>query len=237
MRGIERRQHLRIVAHVHEARSRDRQEPQRHHRTEQGCDSRGPARLHREQRDQDHDGERHDVMLEAGLGELEALDRGEDRDRRRDDGIAVEHGGTDDAEHHHRHRTPPDRPRRQRRQRQRSPFPVIVGAQQDQHVFQGDDDYQRPQDEREHAEHEFMGDRAGPGSRRRRFSECVERAGADVAIDDADAPEREAPEARPHGWVLTLAGIGCNCHWGEAIHRARARSSASKCEGALRRYA
>ena len=56
---------------------------------------------------------------------------------------------------------PAERARRQRRQRQRAAFAVVVGAQQDEHVFDRDDDDQRPQDQREHAEHDLARDRAG----------------------------------------------------------------------------
>ena len=49
----------------------------------------------------------------------------------------------------------------ERHQRQRSALAVVVGAQQHQHVFRGHHDYQRPQDQRENAEHHAAGDRPG----------------------------------------------------------------------------
>ena len=68
------------------------------------------------------------------------------------------------------------------------PSPVIVGAQQDQHVFERDDDDQRPEDEREHAEHGLARRRVPPADGRGdRFAQRIERARADVAVDDADA--------------------------------------------------
>ena len=54
---------------------------------------------------------------------------------------------------------PAKRPLAQRHQRQRAAFAVIVGAQQQQHVFGGHDDEQRPQDQAEHAEHDGARDR------------------------------------------------------------------------------
>ena len=55
----------------------------------------------------------------------------------------------------------PERARGERGQRQRSALAVVVGAQQQQHVFDRDHDDQRPQDQRQHAEHDVAGDRAG----------------------------------------------------------------------------
>ncbi len=90
----------------------------------------------------------------------------------------------------------PMRALRQRHQRERAALAVVVGAQQDDDVFQRDDDDQRPEDQRQHAEHRA---RASACRRRRPRRppprEGVERAGADVAIDDADAAEGEHPEA------------------------------------------
>ena len=68
---------------------------------------RGAARLHGEQRDQDDDGERHDVGLEGRRRDLQALDRRQHRDRRRDDRIAVEQRGADDAEQDEARRAAP----------------------------------------------------------------------------------------------------------------------------------
>ena len=80
--------------------------------------------------------------------------------------------------------------------RQRAALAVIVGAQQDQHVFGGDHDQQRPDDQRQNAEHDRLARRiAGPDGREHRLAHRVERAGADIAVDDADAAERERPEA------------------------------------------
>ena len=84
---------------------------------------------------------------------------------------------------------------RQRHQRQRAALALVVGAQQDDDVFERDDDDQRPQDQRQHAEHAPRGRRAvGADRSDHRFAQGVERAGADVAVDDADAAERQQPE-------------------------------------------
>ena len=93
---------------------------------------RGAARLHREQRDQDHDGQRHDVGVEGRRRDLQAFDRRQHRQRRRDHGVAVEQRGADDAEQHDdAARLWPSARVRQRHQRQRAALAVVVGAQQD----------------------------------------------------------------------------------------------------------
>ena len=123
-------------------------------------DPRGAARLHREQHDQDHDGQRHDVGIERRRHDLEAFDRRQHRERRRDHRVAVEQRAADDAEQHQRAGALPMRVLRQRHQRQRAALAVVVGAQQDDDVFERDDDDQRPQDQRQHAEHGLAGRRA-----------------------------------------------------------------------------
>ena len=75
---------------------------------------RGAAALRGEQRDQDDDGERHDVVVEGGRDQLQAFDRRQHGNRRRDDGVAQKHGGADDAEQEHERGAPPERARRQR---------------------------------------------------------------------------------------------------------------------------
>ena len=84
---------------------------------------------------------------------------------------------------------------RQRHQRERAAFAVVVGAQQEEDVFQRDDERQRPEDQRQDAE-DFGLVTAPPCCRgARRLAKGVERAGADVAVDDTDAPDGERPES------------------------------------------
>ena len=141
-----------------------RDEPDHHDRPEERRDLGGAAALHREQRDQDHDRERHDVVLERRRHELQTLDRRQHRDRRRDHRVAEEHRRADHAEQEHERRAPAERAGGERGERQRAALPVVVGAQQHQDVFDRDDDDQRPQDHRQHAEHGV----AGHWPRRRR---------------------------------------------------------------------
>ena len=143
------------------AGDRDGDEPDHHHGPEERRDIRGAAALHGEQPDQDHDRDRHDEVLGArATTSFKPFDRGQHRDRRRDHAVAEKHRGADDAEQHHERRALADRAEGERHQGERAALAVVVGAQQDQHVFDGHHQDQRPQDHREHAEHDLAGDRA-----------------------------------------------------------------------------
>jgi hypothetical protein len=177
-------------------RDRDHREPDTHHRPEESSDPRGTARLNRKQHQQNEDGERHHIGIEGRGDELDAFDRRQHRQRRRDHGVAVKQRAADDPEQHDRASAFANCALRQRHQRQRSAFAVVVGPQQDDDIFQRHHDDQRPQDQGEDAEHGLRGCPAFASARgHHRFAQRVERAGADVAIDDTDAPEHQGPEA------------------------------------------
>ena len=189
---VERQQDSRIGADLKEPGQCDGEEPDHHDRAEKRRHLRRAARLHREQGKQDHNCQRHHVRLEGGRDDLEAFDRGQYRQRRREYRIAIEQGGADDAEQHDRGAAFAECALRQRHERQRAALAIIVGIEQDHDVFQRDGDDQRPQDEREHAEHGGPGRRAaGADGRHDGFPERIEGAGSDVAVNDADAAERQ----------------------------------------------
>ena len=45
------------------------------------------------------------------------------------------------------------------------------------------------------------------------LAQRIERAGADVAIDDADRSKRQGPELLVGVPILGAVGGGCLCHW------------------------
>ena len=211
--GIDRRQHRRIVADVNDAQHRNGCEPYHHDRPERGSDPRRATALHREQRDEDEHRQRHHVRFERGRGEFQAFDRRQHRDRRCDHGIADEHRGADHAERHQHPASAAERALAERHPRQRTALAIVVGAQQQQDIFGGDDGKQRPQDQREHAEHD--------GARRRlsvtrgagnRFAKRVQRRGTDVAEYHADASEHQAPKARCRRSLMGLGGCDAHSH-------------------------
>ena len=178
-----------------------------HHRAEESGDPRRAARLHRKQHHQNDHRQRHHIGIERGGDELDAFDRRKHRQRRRNHRIAVKQRAADDAEQHDRAGAAADRALRQRHQRQRSALAMVVGAQQDQHVFQRHHDDQRPQDQRQNAENGQRIDGAGrPAGGDDGFAERVKRAGADVAIDDTDAAEHQRLEARGGMGIDTTIG-------------------------------
>ena len=95
---VYRRQHMQVVADVHETGDRDDHEPHDHDRPEEGRNLGGAPTLDREQPDEDGDGKPDDVMLEGGRRELQSLDRRQHRNGRRNDRISQEHRRTDHAE-------------------------------------------------------------------------------------------------------------------------------------------
>jgi len=80
-------------------------------------------------------------------------------------------------------------------QRKDAALAVIVDAHGDRDVFDRRDDHQRPQDERQDAEHALARDDiARPRRRLQGDAKRIEWARADVAEHDAHAAERERPE-------------------------------------------
>ena len=127
----------------------------------------------------------------SGVATFEPFDRAEHGDRRRDHAVAVEQRRAEHAEQH-QHRAaapaPSGRGGHQRGQREDAAFALVVGAHHDRDVLDRDDEQQRVDDERQHAEHVLVRRR-----HRVRAEEAlahrVERAGADVAVDDAEGGE------------------------------------------------
>ena len=82
-------------------------------------------------------------------------------------------------------------------EREGAALAVVVGPQDEDHVLERHDDDQRPQDQGDHAEHHLAregGVARMPGCGGEALLEGIERAGADVAVDDADGAEGQGPE-------------------------------------------
>src|ERR1700716_2861988 len=134
-------------------------------------------------------------MFKRRRREFETFDRGQYRNRRRDHGIADEHRSADDAERQQRPASPAQRALTQRHQRKRAALAVIVGAQQQQNVFRGDDDKERPQDQRQNPEHYDRRYRLALRSTGDGLTEGIQRRGSDIAKHHADASQRQGPKA------------------------------------------
>ena len=77
------------------------------------------------------------------------------------------------------------------------PSPWLSARMTKDEVLDGDDEGQRPEDEREHAEHVRAASGATPCGPGEALLQRVERARADVAVDDAERAERELRQRAP----------------------------------------
>ena len=188
------------------AQNTDRDEPEQHDRAEHAADEAGAAALHQEQGHQHHHGDGQNRGSERGRIHLQSLDGGKHRNGRGDGAVPVEQRRADQTQNEQC--SAPGAgdgfPGPQQRQHGHdAAFPPVVGAQDQDRVFQRDDEDERPED-----------DRHGAGGRlRTRLSagrgcldgllQSVEWARADIAVNDAERPERRRPgEAFRHmAWV------------------------------------
>jgi hypothetical protein len=166
------------------ADQRDRPEPL--------ADAAGAEALYREQAGQHEQRQRDHPVVQLRRRDFEAFDGRQHRDRRCDDAVAVEDGGAEQADRHQRASQPRlvgHRMRGQRQHRDQPAFAVVVGAQDQQHVLQRDDDRDGPEDQRQHAQD--VGRRGLQMAAVEDFLQCVQRAGADVAIDHTECRQRQ----------------------------------------------
>ena len=143
--GVECEQDLPIVGDMEKSKARHGDEPQERQRTEEGCDLARAVTLRGEESDQDRQGAGQDIGLEGGGDELQAFEGREHGDGRRDGGIAIEQGGTRHAHHENRQASSSERALCQCDQGQRAALALVVGPQQQENVFDGNREDQRPE--------------------------------------------------------------------------------------------
>ena len=78
----------------------------------------------------------------------------------------------------------------QRHQRHDAAFAAVVGAQHESHVFDGNHENQRPEDQRQNAEDVFR--RGGDALAGEAFAQGIQRAGADIAVYHAQGGQGQA---------------------------------------------
>ena len=183
--------------HRDEPKRRNYDEPGHHDRAEQPPDPVRPVALNREDPDQNHHSDRHDVRIEERRNDLESFDGAEDGDRGGDHAVTVEKGRTEDAQEDEYGQGAAvfagHGLGQQRGQGEDAALPLVVRAHDDRDVLDRDDQHQRVDDERQHAQHVLAGGRHGMRSEEA-LPHRVERAGADVAIDDADRGQGDGKE-------------------------------------------
>jgi hypothetical protein len=188
--GADGGQDARGLHDTKQAEQADRNEPHQHYRPEDAADElRSPA-LDHEQTGQDCDGDRNDHWRESGRVDLETFDSAEYRDRRRDHPVAVEQRSPDQTDDEQGGTPAPAwcAPRiQQREQGHDAALAVIIGAQDQNCVFERDDQEERPEDQR-HDAHRCVG--GGRPGRLDGLLQPIERAGADIAVDNTECGKR-----------------------------------------------
>ncbi len=198
--GVHRAQDAGIPNDAPQPHRADHHEIEQHDWPEHEAHLGGAARLDEEQADQDHQRGRHHEWREAVVHHLQPLDRGEHRDRRRNDRVAVEERGRQHTQQHDAARplglvaVADD----QREQRQAAPLAVIVRAHRDEDVLDRHDQRHRPENQAEHTEDVRPVDqqRVWP---REALLERIERRGTDIAEDYADRAQRQRHQLLPAG--------------------------------------
>jgi len=147
-----------------------------------------------EQAGQDADGQGHDVGRKHRRRNFQTFHRGQHRDGRCNQSVAIEQRRAEQSE---RHGNAP-RGRRQlvirqhaRHQRHDAALATVVGTQDQRHVLERDDHDQRPEHQRQDAEHVVRRDRHRMVGVAEHFLDRIQRAGADVAIDHTERGEGE----------------------------------------------
>ena len=192
---------------------REEREPRPHDRSEGPPDRAGPVALDGEQHGEDDQRDRDDEVLHRRRCHLEALDRREDRDRRRDHPVAVEERRAEDPERDERglgRATLEAHAALDERDEGHDPaFALVVGAHDEGHVLDRDDDRDRPEDERDHAVDARLGGPHGVVVGGEDRLQRVERAGPDVAEDHAEGADGE----RGHAGLGARASRGARRRW------------------------
>ena len=215
--GIDGMQHFRFMQDVDHPQYRQAQEPDNGDGTEHLADLLRAEALGGEQRGQHHHGQWHDPVPHLRGHDFDALDGRQHRYRRRDDAIAEEQRSAEHPEDTDQvGRTPPlgQGALGQRHQRHDAALAIVVGAHDDGHVFQRDHDGQRPEHQRQDAQHGVMvGLQAVvPGEH---LLQRVQRAGTDVAEDHADGAD---DQSRQSDLAVAAGGFAVGRMWGGCAH-------------------
>ena len=180
-------QHGRVGRDLDGAEHGDGAEPNGHDRTEQAADGAGAAHLHREQAEDDNDGDGQHEALQPRRDDLQPFNGGQYGDGGGDGAVAKEQAGPADADQaqqapHPRAGAPA---LRNRHEGQDAALAVVVGAHHQEDVFHRDGEHQRPEDQGKHTE-DLDAAHARVGEVLQAGLQGVERRSADVAVDDAE---------------------------------------------------
>lgn len=190
---VEGAEHERVQDDLHQAEPADGEEPDGHDGAKGAADGGGAVALHQEQAGDDGQGGGDDEGGEVGGNDFQTLNGGKNGDGGGDDAVTEKQACAHDAE---------DADNvagfcaagdagGQGHEGEGAAFAVIVGAHDEGDIFEGDDDRQRPEDQRENAI-DIWGLLAGLLEIAEGGLQGVERAGAEVAVDDAENGDEHA---------------------------------------------
>ena len=179
-----------VLHDVDHTQNGNTQEPDHRDGAKELANAGGAALLHRKQAKQNHQGERDHILLEGRGNHLQALHRRQHRDRRGNHPIAIKQASAkhaDQQQHAAQFRPVFDRLGGQGQHGHQAAFAMVVGAQHQHHVLDGNDDRQGPKEDGEDAVDIGFGKRhvAGPEN----FLHGIQHAGADIPVNHTDGAQ------------------------------------------------
>src|SRR5450759_414140 len=186
---IRRSENLRAQQNLGQSESPDRHEPNDHHGPEYPPDLGGAVLLEEEKPSEYRDGEGEYQVLRLRSHHFQTCHGAQHRDRRRDHAIAVEQRRSDQSQRDDSLaaqgvRVAPLLLKNERQQRENSALAIVVRPHDEDDVLDADDDYQRPDDQRQNAVDVFRR-RSEAMLRFEALAQGIEGTGADVPINDA----------------------------------------------------
>ena len=190
---IGRRQHARRRHDRADAECGDRHEPHQHDRPERRAYSGRPEPLHHEQREENDQRDRHHDVREGRVPDLESFHGAEHRNGRCDHAVSVQQRGAEQSEGDERESPtlvvgPALLLKQQRQQGEDSSLAPVVRTQNEHDVLDTDHQHQRPENQGKYAENVLWRWRDAVFLLEA-LTQGVQRARADVAIDDAECRE------------------------------------------------
>ena len=195
---VDRLQHAGPLNDLVQTEARQGGEPDHHDRTENASDATCSTLLNQKEDGENRDGDGDDQAVESGGGFLHAFDGGEHRDGRRDESVAVQQCGAENAEHDGNTDTTTSLAfgHDHGREGENSTFTVVVGAHDEDQVLDRDDDHESPEGQRRDAH----GIDAVTGIEMmllERLAKRIQGRRADVAVHDSERSQCQGPHT--HG--------------------------------------
>ena len=174
--------------------------------TKEGGNACGAAGLDGKEANDDCQSDREHIGVKSGCYNFQAFNGRENRDCWSDHRVAIEQRCADHGENGNEYHLVAHCTLSQRHEGQSSAFAFVVGIEKDRHIFHGDDENEGPDDEGENAQNYWLADEAGfAGGGEDCFADCVEGAGSDISVNDADGTQGKNPET----WRLVAANLNC----------------------------